>query len=78
MTGLPKGTAVDTTNLQPGELIHLDLGFYNVTFVCGFNSMFTFLFAKNKMIWVFHTAYKRTPFQNIRFIQASLKNEQHP
>ena len=27
----PKGTKFDTTNLQPGELIHMDSAFYNVT-----------------------------------------------
>ena len=26
----PKGTAVDTTNLQPEELIHTDFALYNV------------------------------------------------
>ena len=35
----PKGTTVDTTNLQPVELIHMDFALYNVTSVLGFMSM---------------------------------------
>ena len=36
---LPKGKTVETTNLQPGEIIHMDFAFYNVTPILGFTSM---------------------------------------
>ena len=38
MKTFPKGTTVDTTNLQPGELIQIDFTFYNV------NSIREFIF----------------------------------
>ena len=31
MTTLPKGKTVDTTKIQPVEVIHMDLDFYNLT-----------------------------------------------
>ena len=30
MTTLPKGEVVDTNNLKPGEIIHMDLAFCNM------------------------------------------------
>ena len=41
---LTKGTTVETTNLHPGELIHMDLAFYVVTPINGFTSIPTFLY----------------------------------
>ena len=32
-----RDTTVDTTNLQKGELFHMDFEFYNVTSIQGFN-----------------------------------------
>ena len=39
MTTTNKGTTVDTSNIQPGELIHMDFAFYNVTYIYDFTSM---------------------------------------
>ena len=46
MTTLPKRTTVDTSNLQPGELIHMNFALYNVTYIRGFTYMLTVAFAK--------------------------------
>ena len=46
MTTLPKGTTIYTTNLQPGELIHMDFDFYNVTSIRRFTSMLNIFCAK--------------------------------
>ena len=54
----PKAKPVDTTNLQPGELIHLYLAFYNLTSISGFNSILTVVYAKTVMLWLFPTASK--------------------
>ena len=35
----PKGRTVERTNLQPGELIHMDFPFYNMTYIWGFTSV---------------------------------------
>ena len=58
MTTLPKGTTVDTNNLQLGELIHVDFAFYYVTYIRMFTSMITVVFSNTILILVFTTAYK--------------------
>ena len=78
MTTPPKVTTVDTSNLQPGEIIHMNLKFYNVTTIPGLNSMLTVVFAKNIMIWVFSTAPNQDSVRIIRFILIKFQNEQHP
>ena len=50
MTTFSKVTTVDTTNLQPGDLIHMEVAFFNVNFIHGFTSMITGACAKNIMI----------------------------
>ena len=61
MTTFPKGTTVGTTNFQPGEIIHVDFSFYNITSLHGFTSMLTVLCANTILLWVFPTAYKLYP-----------------
>ena len=78
MTTFSKVTTVDTTNLQPGDLIHMEVAFFNVTFIHGFTSMLTGVFAKNIIIWLFHTASKLAPVRIILFILTTLNNKQHP
>ena len=78
MTTTNKGTTVDTSNLQPGELVHMDFEFYKVTSIYGFTSILTVVCAKTIMIWVFSNASKRLPVHIIQFIMTKLMNEQHP
>ena len=47
----PKGITIDTTNLQPGEIIHVDFSFYNVTSAKCFTSIITVVCAKTIMLW---------------------------
>ena len=46
MTTLPKVKTVDTTNLQSGELIHIESDFYNVTYIWGLTSIITLVCTK--------------------------------
>ena len=62
MTTFPKGKTVDTTNRQPGEIIHMNFAFYNVNSIRGFTSMITVVCSKTKMLWVFPTASKKPTF----------------
>ena len=75
MTNLPKFTTVDTKKLQPGELIHMDSAFYNVTSIQGFTYMLNAVCAKTRMLWLFPTATKISPFHIIHFILTALNNE---
>ena len=78
MTNFSKGTKVDTSKLQPGELIHVEFSFYNVTSIHVFTSMLIVVYENTIMIGVFPTASKQAPFRIIRFILKTLNNEQHP
>ena len=77
ITTINKGPTVDTSNLQTEEIIHVDFVFYNVTSIRGFTSMITVLCAKIIMLWVFPNSSKRSHVRIIRFILATLLNEQH-
>ena len=78
MTTFSKVTTVDTTNLQPGELIHVEFSFFDVTFIHGFTSVITGVCENIIMIWLFHTASRLAPDRIILFILTTLKNKQHP
>ena len=56
----------------------MEVAFFNVNFIHGFTSMLTGVFAKNIMIWLFHTASKLAPVRIIIFILTTLNNKQHP
>ena len=77
MTTTNKGTKIDTSNLQPGDLVHVEFVFYNVTSSCGFNPIITVVCARTRIIWLFPTASKKAPVRIIRFILTTLMNEQH-
>ena len=78
MTTINKGKIVDTSNLQPGELVHMNFAFYNVNPINGFTSVLAVVCAKTRMLRLFLTAPKRAPVHIICFILKTLKNEQHP
>ena len=61
MTYPPKGKTVDTTNIQPGEIIHMDFSFFNVNSIQGFTSMLTAVYEKTIMLWIFPTVPKIYP-----------------
>ena len=78
MTDLTKGKTVDTTNLQPGEIIYIDFAFYNVTSTCGLTSILTDVCSNTRMLWVFTNATKKSTVCIIHFILTILKTEQYP
>ena len=77
MTTFHKGTTVDKTNLQTGEIIHMDFAFYNVTSTPVFIYILPVVCENTIMLWLFPTAYKRAHVHIIRFILTTLNNEQH-
>ena len=78
MKTIDKGTTVDTSNLQPGELVHIDFAFYKLTSIRGFTSILRVVCAKTRMLWVLPTESKISHFRIIRFILTTLMNEKHP
>ena len=75
MTNPPKGTTVDTTNLQPGELLQMYFTLYNFTSIQCFTYIITVLYENIIMRWVFPNSYKRAPVRIICFILTKLKNK---
>ena len=77
MTDFPKVTNFETTNLKPGELIHIAFAFYNVTSTIGFTSILTVVCENTRMIWVFTTESKISPVRIICFVLTTLRNKKH-
>ena len=78
MKTFPKGKKFETSKIQPGDLIHIYSGFYNVNSIQGFTSMITVFCEKTRMLQVLHSTSKKHPVHTVRFIITTLKNEQHP
>ena len=78
MTTINKGTTVNTSNLRPGELIHMEFSFYSAIYIRCFASMLTVVCARTRMLCVFPASSKRSNVCIIRFILTTLINEQHP
>ena len=76
ITAFPKGTTVDTINIQPGEHIHMDFAFYNVIYINGFTYMLIVVCKKTGMTWVLPHSSKRSSICIIRFILTAFKNKQ--
>ena len=74
MTTSPKGKTVDTSNLQPGEINHMEFYFYSVIYIRGFTSIITVVCANTRMIWALSTTHKRAPVYIIHFILTTLNN----
>ena len=77
MTIFPIGTAVDTTHLQPGDILHLYLSFYNVTSIHGFTEIIVIVCAKTIILWIFLTTSNQYPVIIIRFILNFLNKNIH-
>ena len=78
MTTINKVTLVDTSKIQTGELVHIDIAIYNVNSIRGFTPMLALVCTQTRMLSVFPTTSKRAPFRIIQFILITPMNEQHP
>ena len=78
IANFPKCSTVDTTNLQPVELIHMDFALYNVTSILGFTSIISVVCENKIMLWLFPTSSKIYPVKIIWFVLTTFNNEQHP
>ena len=74
MKNFTKGKIFDTSNLKPGEIIHMNFYFYNVTFIRVFVSLLTLVSTKTRILWVLTTAPKQSPVCIIRFILTTFNN----
>ena len=72
----PKCETVDTTNLQPWYLLHLDFEFYIVTSIRCFTSILPVVCAMTRILWILPTESKIPQVIIIHFILTILNNEQ--
>ena len=77
MTISPKDKTVETTNLRPGELLHMEFALQNVAYTQGFTSMITVLHVKTTTVWILPTASKQPPIRIILFMLTTLNDENH-
>lgn len=70
------GPTTDTTNLKPGELLHIDFMFPNILSIRGFTSILIIVDAKTRKLWIFCTPNKTPPIDTIRFFLYELQKQE--
>ena len=70
---LPKGITMDTNNLRPGELIHMDFCFLEETSIRNFTCALVIVDARVRKMWTFCTQSKRPPLATVRYFLEQLK-----
>jgi len=74
----PKGKTINTEALHPGELLHIDFGFWDIPSHRGFTSMLLIIDAKTRMLWLFCSSTKRAPLSTLRYFFSILQREKRP
>ena len=78
MTDIPKGITMNTSILQPGELIHIDFCFINVLSIRGFTCVLMIVDARTRNKWEFATPTKRPPINVLDFFLTQCALEGRP
>ena len=65
---LSKGVTMNTDNLRPGELLHMDFSFLDETFIRQFTYALVVVDAKVRKMWIFCTPDKRPPLATVIFL----------
>jgi hypothetical protein len=71
----PKGKTTNTDMLRPGELLHIDFGFWDLTSHRGFTTMLLIIDAKTRMLWLFCSSTKRAPLSTLEYFFTILHRE---
>jgi hypothetical protein len=62
-----KGKTVDTSTCSLGQVIHIDITFFDTPSVCGFNSALNAIDAKFRKLFGFPSSAKSVPVRIIKF-----------
>ena len=69
----PHGVTINTDQLRPGELIHMDFYFVNIPSIRNFTAVLLVLDTKIRQMWQFPTKQKRPPLDIVNFFLVQLK-----
>ena len=78
MTDIPKGIVMNTSILCPGELIHIDFCFINVTSIRGFTCVLMIVDARTRNKCKFATPTKRPPIDILDYFLTQCALEGRP
>ena len=70
-----KGKTIDTSDLEPGNMLHIDITFFDITSFRGFNSSLNIIDAKSRKLWGFLSSAKRTPLRIIKYFLHAIQKE---
>ena len=70
-----KGKTVDTSSYTLGQVIHLDLTFFDTPSIRGFNSVLNIIDAKSRKLFGFPTSAKSVPTRIIKFFLLAMEKE---
>ena len=70
-----KGKTIDTSDLEPGNMLHMDIMFFDITSCSGFNSSLNIIDAKFRKLWGFLSSAKRTPLRTIKCFLHAIQKE---
>jgi hypothetical protein len=70
-----KRKTASTDNLKPGELMHMDFTFWDITLLRMFTAVLIIIYAKTRMLWLFCTSSKKPPMHILRWFFANLRRE---
>ena len=70
-----KGKLIDTTNINVGNLLHMDITFFDVTSIRGFNCSINIIDAKSRKLWGFLSSAKRLPLRIFKYFLHALTKE---
>ena len=73
MVNLSKGITTDTSNLRPGELIHMDFYLLEEISIRNFTCALVIMDARVRKMWIFFTQSKHPPLATVRYFLEQLK-----
>ena len=74
LENVPRGITINTNNLRPGQLLHMDFYYMNELSIRHFTCVLLIIDAKTRKLWQFPTPNKRPPLDIINFFLTQLKN----
>eukprot|EP00957_Ditylum_brightwellii_P004503 342286-Ditylum_brightwellii.AAC.1 len=66
---------MDTSDLKPGNMLHMDITFFDIISCRGFNCSLTIIDAKSRALWGFLSSAKRTLIRIIKYFHHAIQKK---